>query len=187
MNLLYRLETEGGKVKKILFLSAVLVCTISAQLQENPANAEVAAAAQNSCTDSSDAKAIRRIAVQWKNGYNSGDAASVASLYAEGADYLTQHFITGIIHGRAAIQAYVQRGVDARYHIDSIQIVSMACSGDMAYTVGRYESSNAGQKAMGVNLVVVRKINGRWLIVAHEAAVPDPATAVRYLDINPSH
>jgi uncharacterized protein (TIGR02246 family) len=173
-------------MKTPLFLVVVLIFAVAVRSQEAREGAHAGAAAGNSCTDSSDAKAIRQIAVQWKNGYNSGDAVGVASLYAENADYLTQHFIAGIIHGRAAIQAYVQRGVDPHYQIDSIQIVSMACSGDMAYTVGRYESSNAGQRAMGVNLVVVRKINGRWLIVAHEAAVPDPATAVRHLDIKPS-
>lgn len=173
-------------MKKIVFLSVVLICAVAARSQENPANVQSAAMAPRACADASDATAIRQIAEQWKNAYNSGDAAGVASLYAENADYLTQHFITGIIHGRAAIHAYVQRGVDAHYHIDSIRIISMGCSGDIAYTVGRYESTNAGQKAMGVNLVVVRKINGRWLIVAHEAAVPDPATAVRQLDIKPS-
>jgi hypothetical protein len=34
---------------------------------------------------------------------------------------------------------------------------------------------------MGVNLVVLRKKDGRWWIVAHEAAVPDPASAIRNL------
>jgi hypothetical protein len=33
-----------------------------------------------------------------------------------------------------------------------------------------------------VNLVVLRKIADHWLIVAHEAAVPDPATAILCLD-----
>jgi hypothetical protein len=29
---------------------------------------------------------------------------------------------------------------------------------------------------------VLRKITGHWLIVAHESAVPDPATAIKSLD-----
>ena len=168
-------------MKKVLFLSVILVCAATARSQETAAT--VRGVVRNHCADPADAKAVRQVAGQWQDGYNRGDAARVASLYAEDADYLTQHFITGILHGRAAIQAYVQRGVDAHYHIDSIRILSMGCSGDLAYTVGRYESTNAGQKAMGVNVVVLRKIRGRWLIVAHEAAVPDPATAVRRLDI----
>lgn len=171
--------------KKMLLLSVVLICAGAVRSQEVREGSRAGLEVQNGCADAADVKAIHQIAAQWKDRYNSGDAAGVASLYTENADYLTQHFITGIIHGRGAIQAYVQRGVDAHYHIDSIQIISMGCSGETAYTVGRYESTNAGQKAMGVNLVVVRKIHGRWLIEAHEAAVPDPATAVRHLDINP--
>jgi hypothetical protein len=48
-------------------------------------------------------------------------------------------------------------GVDAGYHIDSLRITSIVCSGDLMYTVARYEATNAGQKALGVNLVVVRR------------------------------
>jgi len=40
---------------------------------------------------------------------------------------------------------------------------------------------NAGRNDLGVNLVVLRKREGRWMIVAHEAAVPDPASAVQSL------
>ena len=173
-------------MRKILLLLTILICSAVARSQERPVNARPAPVVQNGCTNGADVNAIRRIPVLWKNNYNSGNSAGVASLYTENADYLTQHFISGIIHGRAAIQAYVQLGVDARYHIDSIQILSMGCSGNIAYTVGRYEATNGRQKAMGVNLVVLRKINGRWLIVAHEAAVPDPATAVRHLDMKQS-
>lgn len=173
-------------MKRILLLAVVLTCSVEARSQAAPVSGRADTEAGNGCTDAAAVKAIRQIAVQWKDRYNNGDASGVASLYAGNADYLTQHYITGIIHGRAAIQAYVQRGVDAHYHIDSIQVISMACSGGFAYTVGRYESTNAGQRATGVNLVVVRKLKGRWLIVAHEAAVPDPSTAVRRLDIIPS-
>jgi uncharacterized protein (TIGR02246 family) len=173
-------------MKKPLVLLIILVCT-AARSQEKAQNSQTGAPVQPGCSSSADAMAIRSIADHWRDAYNSGSAAEVADLYAADADYLTQHFITGIIHGRRAIQAYVQRGVDAHYHIDSIQIISMGCSGDIAYTVGRYKSTNAGRKAMGVNLVVLRKIKGRWLIVAHEAAVPDPATAVRHLNLPALH
>lgn len=174
-------------MKKVLFLTVILIHAVTARSQVKAAGGGARAVAQNSCAVAADAKAIREVAEQWKDGYNKGDVGKVASLYAENAYYLTQHFITGIIHGRAAIQAYVQSGVDAGYHIDSIQIISTGCSGDIAYTVGRYEATNAGEKALGVNVVVLKKIRGRWLIVAHEAAVPDPATAVRHLDIPGNH
>jgi len=134
--------------------------------------------------------------------YNSGEASKVAALYADGASYLTQHFATGIVEGRKNIQAYVQRGIDAHYHIDSIEVlkVNCACSTPMpslkarlrgsravrqcnfAYAIARYQSTNAGRKAVGVNLIVLRKFQNEWGIASHEAAVPDPATAIQKLD-----
>jgi uncharacterized protein (TIGR02246 family) len=132
------------------------------------------------CSDPVDAGALAQIAPQWMGGYNNGDPDRVAALYAEDATYLTQHFATGIVHGRASIRAYVKKGTDAHYRVDRIDVLSTTCSGDFAYTITRYESTNGGQKAIGVNLVVLRKMNGKWLIVAHEAAVPD-ATAIQSL------
>jgi ketosteroid isomerase-like protein len=126
-------------------------------------------------------KVARQIAGDWKDGYNSGNAEQVAALYTEDAYYLTQHFVSGIVKGRANIRAYVQRGIDAKYHLDSIEILITDCSGNMAYSIDRYESTNGGQKAFGVNVVVIKKFADGWRIVAHEAAVPDPATAIQKL------
>jgi ketosteroid isomerase-like protein len=145
--------------------------------------AQVPAAApspiEDNCKDID--KVAMQIAEDWKDGYNSGNAAQVAALYAEDAYYLTQHFVTGLVKGRTNIRAYVQRGVDAKYHVDSIEILTTDCSGDMAYSIDRYESTNAGQKAFGVNVVVIKKFADGWRIVAHESAVPDAATAIQKL------
>jgi len=146
-----------------------------------------AGAAASACADAGAVRAAQQIVDTWIAGYNGGDAARVAALYTEDAFYLTQHFATGIVHGRAGIQAYVQRGVDAKYHIDSIKIVHVGCAGDFMYVITRYESTNAGQKAFGVNLVVAGKTGKGWRIVAHEAAVPDSATATQHLDIPGPH
>jgi uncharacterized protein (TIGR02246 family) len=166
--------------RTLLFFGALL-CAALAYPQENAAPAR-----SRACT-ADDEASLRKIAELWKDGYNKGDAAGVATLYAEDAYYLTQHFITGILHGRARIQAYVQRGVDAGYQVDSIEVISLDCSGDFAYTVGQYKSTNAGRKALGVNIVVLKKIEGKWLIAAHESAVPDPATAIQSLDSPKAH
>ena len=128
--------------------------------------------------------AIEKVAQDWKEGYNSDNPEAVAALYAEDATYLTQHFATGIVHGRRAIQAYVKQGTDAKYKIDSLRLLASGCSRDFAYAITRYESTNAGESVFGVNLVLLRKIKGRWLIVAHESAVPDPKTAIQRLDLS---
>jgi ketosteroid isomerase-like protein len=170
-------------MRKALFVCALLLGGGMAGAQQGAG----AAAGGNPCSDEAAIGAAQRIVDTWKDGYNNGDAARVGALYSEDAYYLTQHFATGIVQGRARIQAYVQRGVDAGYHIDSLRILSVGCSGDFMYTVTRYESTNAGAKAFGVNLVVLRRSGARWLIVAHEAAVPDPATAIQHLDVPVSH
>jgi uncharacterized protein (TIGR02246 family) len=160
---------------------AVLLFAGLAVSQTTPVKAGLPVAAQTGCT-SNDETALRQVSVQWKDAYNNKDAARVASLYTDDAYYLTQHFVDGIVHPRANIQAYVQRGVDAGYLVDSIEILVLTCVGDLSYTITRYRSTNGPDKAMGVNLVVLRKLEGKWRIVAHEAAVPDPATAVQTLN-----
>ena len=155
----------------------------------------------NSCPYTDNA-AIRKVADDFRDAYNRGDAPKVASLYTDGAYYLTQHYADGIIEGRKNIQAYVQRGVDAHYRIDSIDVLKTTCACatpmpslkarikganptrqcNFAYAIARYQSTNEGQKAMGVNLIVLRKLQNTWRIVAHESAVPDPATAIKKLD-----
>ena len=135
------------------------------------------------CAAPDDEAQLVDITQEWKRNYNAGNAAGVAALYTPEAIYLTQHYVTGVVAGRRAIQAYVQRGVNARAQVDKIEVLRTECSGDMAYVVDRYTATNAGQTAMGVNLVVLCKLGGQWRIVAHEAAVPDPATAVQQLDI----
>ncbi len=174
----------------------LLLCTAAfAQQKTQPTESP------NSCPYTDDA-AIRKMADQFRDAYNRGDAAEVAALYSDGAYYLTQHYADGIIEGRKNIQAYVQRGVNAHYQIDSIEVLktNCACSSPMpslkariqgakptrrcnlAWAISRYHSTNDGQKAMGVNLIVLRKVQDTWRIVAHESAVPDPATAIKKLE-----
>jgi len=61
------------------------------------------------CSVPADDRAIRAIPGRWKAAGNAGQASEVSALYSDDAYYLTQHFVTGIIHGRVDIQAYVQR------------------------------------------------------------------------------
>jgi uncharacterized protein (TIGR02246 family) len=115
-------------------------------------------------------EAPRRVAEEWKAAYNAGDAARVASLYTDDGYYVSAHVVA---QGRSAIQAYFQRGIDAGGHIDRIQILTSGASGDLAYTVGTYEATNAGQKVRGRNVVVLRKVGEKWLMAAHETVVAD--------------
>ncbi len=147
------------------------------------AGAQDLPSAPKQCGNPAVSAAIRRIMEQWKDGFNEGNPDKVAALYADDATYLTQHFATGIVHGRPAIRAYVAKGTSAHYHIDSLELLSSECTAEFAYAITRYQAINSGQSAFGVNLVVLKKMAGRWMIVAHEAAVPDPSTAIKALDV----
>lgn len=114
---------------------------------------------------------LRAIANAWRAAYNAGDAAAVAALYEPDGYYVSSHVVA---HGRAEIQAYFQRGIDAGGHIDSIALLGTGRSGALAYWIGTYEATNAGRKVRGRNLVVVRNVAGTWLMAAHETAVSDP-------------
>lgn len=165
------------RIAGLMYLLFLLDSLVLAQL---PAvNKAIVPASQCSSSTS----ALTQIAQNWKDGYNNGDASGVAALYAEDAYYLTQHYVTGIVQGRPAIEAYVQNGIDAHYRIDSIEVLKVDCVGDFAYAITRYNATNGGQKAVGLNIVVMKKSADRWMIVAHESAVPDPKTAIQQLKI----
>jgi uncharacterized protein (TIGR02246 family) len=115
-------------------------------------------------------EALARVAEEWKTAYNGKDAAAVASLYTADGYYVSAHIVA---HGRSDIQAYFQRGIDAGGRIDSIHILASGHSGDLAYTVGTYEATNAGQKVRGRNVIVLRKVGDTWRMVAHETVVAD--------------
>jgi uncharacterized protein (TIGR02246 family) len=117
-----------------------------------------------------DGEAIGRIADDWKAAYNSGDAAKVASLYTPDAYYLSAHVLA---QGREAIEAYWRRGIAGGGHIDLIKPLTVFASGDLAYTAGLYQATNAGATVDGRILLVFKKINGKWLIAAHQTVVGD--------------
>lgn len=163
-------------MKRISLTFTLVVCAIALVTQRS-------AGQEQRCAVATVNQAISAIVEKWKKGYNSENPDEVAGLYAPDATYLTQHFVTGIVHGRSAIKAYMKKGTDAHYRIEAIRLLASDCSGEFAYAITRYESTNADLKAFGVNLVVLQKMDGKWLIVAHESAVPDPAIAIQSLEI----
>ncbi|HET9801914.1 MAG TPA: SgcJ/EcaC family oxidoreductase [Candidatus Acidoferrum sp.] len=114
--------------------------------------------------------AVRQISQEWLRVYNAGDAQKVAALYTADAYYLSAHVLA---HGREAIQAYFERGIKGGGHIDFIKPISVFIADDLAYCPGTYQATNAGVTVDGRILIVLRKVEGRWLIAAHETVVRD--------------
>jgi uncharacterized protein (TIGR02246 family) len=119
---------------------------------------------------SADEAAVRQVSEDWIRFYNAGDAAKVAALYTEDGYYLSAHILA---HGRQAIQAYWERGIKAGGHLDFIKPLTIYSTGDLAYCAGVYQATNAGVTVDGRILIVLRKVNGQWLMAAHETVVRD--------------
>lgn len=159
----------------------LIVCSsIVSTAQQSPHGSNLGT--RKECPSSTTTQALRQVIDDWKAGYNDGDPDRIASLYTPDAIYLTQHYAKGIVSGRAEIKAYFKNGTDAGYKVDSIDILRLDCDGQVAYAITRYESTNGGQKAFGFNLVVLKNAGGKWWIVAHESAVPEP-TAIQTLKV----
>lgn len=107
----------------------------------------------------------------WITAYNGGDAGKLIPLYAEDAEYISSHVDGLVAKGRDRLIENFQNGMNMGGHIDSVEILSMNVSCDLATLLCKYEATNSGQKAMGRNLLVLKKINGAWLIVTHLTVV----------------
>ena len=119
---------------------------------------------------SADEAAIRKISEDWIRFYNAGDTAKVAALYTDDGYYLSAHILA---HGRQAIEAYWERGIKAGGRIDFIKPLTVYHTDDLAYCAGTYQATNAGVTVDGRILIVLRKVNGKWLMAAHETVVRD--------------
>jgi len=114
---------------------------------------------------------LQQIANEWVAAYNAKDGAKVASFYTEDADYISSHVPSLVAHGRENIRANFQKGMDSGGHVDAVEVLSCTFSCDLASVVCRYEATNSGQKAAGRNVIVLKRVNGRWLFHTHVTVV----------------
>jgi hypothetical protein len=116
------------------------------------------------------ATAVKRIRDTWVQEFNAGHADKVATLYAPEAVLMRRN---GSVHSRDSIQAELQRSItnEARNYV--VQSLHSESSGDLGYDTGIYNEDFAHHLAEGNYLIVLKRIEGDWLIVAH-AAVPNP-------------
>ncbi|GEM_PF-2263463 len=107
------------------------------------------------------------IAEEWRKAYNSGDAPRLQLLYAENARYVSSHVPGLEANGRDALIANFKNGITAGGHVDFIKILNTEISKELAMLFCLYQATNNGQTVQGRNLLILRKIEGKWLIVMH--------------------
>jgi ketosteroid isomerase-like protein len=116
------------------------------------------------------ATAIKKIRDTWVQEFNAGHADKVADLYAQEAVLMRRN---GSVHNRDSIRAELQRSITAEAHNYIVHSLHAERSGDLGYDTGIYDEDFPHHVAEGNYLMVVKRIEGEWKIVAH-AAVPNP-------------
>lgn len=108
---------------------------------------------------------------KWMDAYNGRDAKNLIPLYDEDAEYISSHVKGLVAKGRDRLIENFQNGINMGGHIDKVEILSINYSCDLATLVCKYEATNNGQKAIGRNLLVLKKVNNSWLIITHITVV----------------
>jgi len=116
------------------------------------------------------ASAIKRLRDTWVQEFNAGHVDKVAALYAQEAVLMRRN---GSVHNRDSIQAELQRSIAAEAQNYVVHSLNTESSGDLGYDTGIYNETVRHHVSEGNYLMVVKKIEGEWKIVAH-AAVPNP-------------
>lgn len=103
---------------------------------------------------------LARVLTDYEKGWAAGDAAALASLFAEDGFVLTER--RGPVKGRDAIQKlYTHAGSPL-----SLRAIAYATHGEVGYIIGGY-SREPGKPDEGKFTLTLRKSeNGRWLIVS---------------------
>ena len=170
----HRIITLERKIMKILLtlLITCLAVPVAAQKDANSKSLEAEIKVEEDSPNEPEAQ-FKNLAEIWRHAYNSKDAANLSPLYAEDAQYISAHVNGYIADGHDAIIENFQRGMDSGGYIDSVELLSINSSCDIATLVSRYRATNRDQKADGRNLLVWKKIGGKWLIVTHMTVVKE--------------
>lgn len=108
---------------------------------------------------------------KWIAAYNGGNANNLIQLYTENAEYISSHIKGLVAKGRDRLIENFQNGMNMGGHIDKVEILSVNYSCELSTLICRYEATNNGQKAIGRNLLVLKKVNNAWLIITHMTVV----------------
>ena len=187
-------RTEVAVALALVPCLALIACAQQAEQggQEEQEEAAPAMEATPSVDMQSVEAAMSELETAWKTGYESGDAAAVAALYAEDAVYMAPY--RDAIRGRAAVEATLTEtmGMTSSRQI-TIQRTDIGAGGDLAYGIGTY--AVAMQMAEGGGMVedngkyvtlLKRGADGSWKLTAHiwNTSLPEAQVAQMLASMN---
>jgi hypothetical protein len=116
---------------------------------------------------------MQKLRETWVQEFNAGHAEKVAAFYAPEAVLMRWD---GTVHGHDSILAEMQRSITGGAHSYVVHSLRTDHSGNLGYDTGAYNVNLRDRLVEGNYVIVVQKIKGRWLIVAH-SSVPNPREA----------
>jgi ketosteroid isomerase-like protein len=156
-------QLKGVTAMRISVLLTIFVLVVSVFTQDHtPGSSAVPDSLMN---------VFNQAMTRWMDAYNGGDATKLVPLDDENAEYVSSH-VTGLVaSGRKKLIENFQNGINSGGHIDHIEIISVNYSCDLATLVCKYEATTSGQKAIGRNLIVMKKTGDSWVIIIHMTVV----------------
>ena len=148
---------------KFLLIGILVLCTTSGFSQQ-PESSQIG---RKEAADST----FIQIADRWLKAYNGDDPTALTPLYAPNAQYISSHVQGLVAFGREAVIANFGRGMKMGGHLDTLEVLSVNRSCELATVLCRYHANNAGKKVSGRTLLVLKKIDAVWLIVLHMTVV----------------
>lgn len=150
---------------RLLFTSAALFClSLTAAAQQNSISIDAYNVVRQEIAFNTE---------EWRKAYNSNDVEKLAGFYTEDADYVSPHVPGLMIHGRLEIKQNFARGIAGGGHLDSVVVQRSGSSCDLAYLVCAYHATNSGVHVHGKNVLVMKKVEKKWLIVTHASIIRD--------------
>lgn len=112
----------------------------------------------------------------WQKGFDSGDAAAIAGLYAQDAVLLPPN--SEPIAGRSGIEAFMTGLITTGLN-GSLEDVDIYANGDLGAKVGRFTLTDDDGNIVdhGKYMEIWHNIDGKWLMVRdiYNSSVPLPA------------
>lgn len=154
--------------RRAAWIASVLLLASFVGAQNKPATPKSAAAKSRDFE-----REIQKIRETWVNEFNAGHADKVTEFYAPEAVLMRWD---GSVHGKDSILAEMQRSVTGGAHDYVVHSLHTEHSGDLGYDSGAYNVTLRDRVVEGNYVMVVKRMKGKWLIVAH-ASVPNPREA----------
>jgi len=109
-------------------------------------------------------QAVGEINRRWDEAFNAGDAAGVASLYAEDARLLTP--TRTIATGRREIEAYWRQLMEHGWRGHAWEPLEFSGEGHTVWQVGRWSATKDGSEHQG-NLIAIYGGDAGSLLIRH--------------------